>query len=34
MEEEETSIEYIHDIKYETLNLEMIDGAKNDREYK
>ena len=33
MEEEETSIEYIQDIKYENLNLEMIDGAQNDIQY-
>ena len=33
MEEEETSIEYIQDMRYENLNLEMIDGAKNDIKY-
>ena len=33
MEEEETSIEYIQDMKYENLNLEMIDGAKDDIKY-
>ena len=33
MEEEETSIEYIQDMRYENLNLEMIDGAQNDIKY-
>ena len=33
MEEEETSIEYIQDMRYENLNLEMIDGTQNDIKY-